>query len=323
MKELFEKFIEGHCTLEEEALVQEKLREPIPSAELLRFLKNHWHAIESTPSIDQTVLNRIHHSINLMEEKEHTHNQKRLNIFPAWSRIAAAVLVLFLVSAGGWYAINAGMFEKEAFYTVSSFGGRSSSLELPDGSQVWLNGESSVVYSSRYGTRNRLIRLEGEAFFKVETNKNAPFIVQANDIEVTALGTSFNVDVYTKEMPARVTLEEGSIQISHAGESMLLNPGEQAIISKNGIELSEVDAQLFTSWHTGNLIFKNEALSVIAERLGRIYSVDFTFETDDLRDFRYRGSVSFDNSILKALEMLQLSTGIRYEIHGNEILLKK
>ncbi len=322
MTELFKKFTDGSCTPEEEAFIQKKLNEPVPSEELLLFLKKHWHEIESAPSIDHSTLHRIHHSINLMEQ-ESANKKKRLTLFLSWSRYAAAVLFLFLISAGGWYAINAGMFQKEAFYTVSSLGGRSSSVELPDGSQVWLNGESSVVYSSRYGAGNRLIRLQGEAFFKVETNKKAPFIVQANDIEVRALGTSFNVDVYSKEKPARVTLEEGSIQITHAGESMLLKPGEQAIIGRNGIELSQVDAQLFTSWHTGNLVFKNETLKVITERLGRIYSVDFIFETADLQGFRYRGSVSFDNSILKALEMLQLSTGIRYEIQGNKILLKK
>ncbi len=327
MNELFTKYIQGRCNPAEKAEILDKLGSSAPSGDLLYSLKKHWHethGIEVDETVDfDSVLNKIHHSVNLLEEEEKKSHYTLLHRFYSWSRIAAAVVVILMASVGVWYSGHTGMFQKEVFYTVSSVRGQSSNVELPDGSQVWLNGESSIVYSSRYGFRNRNIDLDGEGFFEVAKKSGSPFVVKAGKVEVTALGTRFNVDAYSDNKPLKVTLEEGRVKVSHCDEDIEMEPGMQVIIAGDGMKLKKVDTQLFTSWHSGKLIFKDELLHSITHQLGKIYDVEFSFETDDLKNFRYRGSVSLDNSILKALEMLRFSTGIKYEIKGNEILLKK
>jgi transmembrane sensor len=327
MKEIFEKYIYGNCTSEEEKLIKEKLGVSATSGEILQLLKKHWYEVdqsnfETDANFDLT-LNRIHHTVNSLEEEERKSQFTLLHRFYSWSRIAAAVVIIFMASVGVWYSGYKGLFQKEVFYTVSCVRGQSSSVELPDGSQVWLNGASSIVYSSRYGYRNRHIELEGEGFFSVEKNAGAPFVVKSGDIEVTALGTRFNVDAFLDDKPVKVTLEEGRVNVFYRDESIEMEPGMQVVVDNNEMNLRQVDTQLFTSWHSGTLIFRDEVLHSIACQLGKIYDVEFVFETDELKSFRYRGAVSLDNSILKALEMLRFSTGIKYEIHGNKIMLKK
>ncbi|SFE83493.1 FecR family protein [Thermophagus xiamenensis] len=327
MSNLYKKYIEGKCNYEERQQVLKKLGAKVPPVELLSFLKRYWYQLEDyklEPSVDfEGILNRIHHTINLKESEDNKVSDSLLNRFFSLTRIAATVIVILMSSIGVWYAGKTGIFQKEVYYTVSSLRGQSSEVTLPDGSRVWLHGSSTIVYSSKYGIENRDLRLTGEGFFVVAKSKNLPFIVNVGDVKVKALGTSFNIDAYEDDRPIMVTLSTGRIIINRNEEEMELTPGMQAIIEKDKMVSQYVDTELYTSWHSGELVFKDERLINITYQLEKIYEVEFVFETPDLMNFRYRGSISLRNSILKTLEKLKFSTGIQYVISGNRIILKK
>jgi ferric-dicitrate binding protein FerR (iron transport regulator) len=327
MEQLFRKYIEGECSPNEEKQVLAKLRAKASTGELHQFLSKYWYELEGKQietGVDfDSVLDKIHHSINLNEAEEQKSKYTLLHRFYSWTRVAAVAIIILMASVGVWYSGYTGIFQKEFFYTVSSVHGQSSSIELPDGSRVWLNGGSSVVYSSKYGQKNRTIQLNGEGFFQVEKDKSAPFLVEAANVSVMALGTNFNVEAYETSEPVTITLEEGRVSVESADKKVEIEPGMQVVVRNSDMKVSHVDTRIFTSWHSGLLEFKDEKLSCITRQLAKIYDVEFVFETEDLKNFRYRGAVSLDKSILKALEMLRVSTGIKYEINRNQILLKK
>lgn len=333
MKDLLRKYIKGECPPEEKEQLLQDLRAKVPSVDLLHSLKKYWYELEDASRCNtkdddvdfEPVLNRIHHSVNLLEEEEHQHRHTFIYRFLSRVRVGAAILVVMLASAGVWYAGSSGMFQKEQFFTVASVRGQSSSIALPDGSKAWLNGESSLIYSSRYGADNRTIELDGEGFFRVAKNSGSPFIVKVRDVEITAIGTSFNVDAYEEDYPIKVTLETGRIDIKRKGheQDVELKPGMQARIDGENIDVSVVDTELYTSWHKGQIVFKNEKLKTITDQLEKLYDVEFIYKSDSLQNFRYRGTIRLDHSILKALDMLQISTGIEYDVAGNQVTLDK
>jgi ferric-dicitrate binding protein FerR (iron transport regulator) len=329
MNDLLEKYVKGTCTKEEFALVVEKLQSKNLSSEILHWMKQHWYDLETAPlKIDPSVdfdalLNKIHHDVNLQEAAQRRGRSLKLRSLYVWFQVAAALIVIAISSLGIWYAGTSGLFQDETFYTVASVRGQSSKVTLADGSEVWLNGESTVVYSSKFGHGNRDIQLMGEGFFNVKKNGSLPFVVQVGEARITALGTSFNVDAYHGVENLVVTLESGKVLLESDLESTEIVPGQQAVLRKGKVSMNDVDTELYTSWRNGKIVFKNETLWTITSQLEKMYDVKFVFKADTLKDFRYRGTLRLDNSILKALEMLKISTGIVFEVEGNMVVLKE
>ncbi|MFT3738801.1 MAG: DUF4974 domain-containing protein [Breznakibacter sp.] len=289
-------------------------------------MEHHWRDIHTdtrqTDNVDfETILHKIHHRINLNE------SQTKVNHRINWSFVGkvAAILAMPVLIASVWgtMAYFQSVANRQQF-AVSTPQGQQSQLTLSDGTQVWLNSESSLVYTGGYGKTNRGIKLIGEGFFKVARNKDLPFEVTANNITVTALGTSFNVDACLKHSKVKVTLVEGAISIQSSTDREILAPGQQLVVGDNGkMQIQQVDTELYTSWHQGILIFKNELLEDIITQLEKRYDITFVFKDEELKAFRYRGRLRLDYSILKTLEILRISTGINYRIEGRVIVLDK
>ncbi|MDG5801008.1 DUF4974 domain-containing protein [Marinilabiliaceae bacterium ANBcel2] len=327
MTNLLRKYLEGTCTFQEKEIVEKELKAGSPSNEVLDFLKRYWHDIDEKSSITDLdidfdkVLDRVHHSINLIDDRDSSQPLILRNLFFTYLKIAATILVLLMVSGGIWYAGFFGIFQEEKFYTLSSVRGQSSNLVLPDDTRVWLSGESSLNYSSKYGIDNRTIYLDGGGYFNVGVDSDVPFIVEVDGIEITALGTSFNIDFCRDEEIVSVTLETGRVRVQKGDSGVDLEPGDQANIHGNNIDVTVVDTELYTSWHQGRILFKNEPLEFITNYLETLYDVEFVYNSESLKDTRYRGAINIDQSILKVVEMLQISAGISYEVAGNKIIL--
>jgi ferric-dicitrate binding protein FerR (iron transport regulator) len=195
-----------------------------------------------------------------------------------WQVMAVAASVLLLILAGWWFWSGPSMVTFETAY------GERATVDLPDGSRVALNANSTLQFAENWDEReDRRVWLTGEAFFEVEKNRatGQKFQVITEDLTVEVLGTVFNVNSRHEE--TEVFLEEGSISLSLDGlqEEMLLQPGETIVYSEKSRQLPEkrmAEAQLHTSWTDGFLFFSETPLREVLEKVADIYGVRFQMQ---------------------------------------------
>ena len=134
-------------------------------------------------------------------------------------------------------------------------------MELADGTRVWLNAESRLRYPVAFTGKERKVEMEGEVYFEVAKNKEKPFIVTVNGVDIRVLGTSFNVSAYQEEVVA--TLVEGKVQLKKGNEQVILSPNQQAIWSDDEFRVKQVDARNYVLWKEG--IFLSICLAIRRE----------------------------------------------------------
>ncbi len=165
--------------------------------------------------------------------------------------------------------------------------GETFKLILCDGTEVWLNANSKLVYPTAFIERERTVFLEGEAYFKV-TKDTKPFIVKTDYLQTKVLGTEFNVKSYTAE-DSHVTLISGKVQVrSHENTRFVdLEPGKDAILLSNGqFEVKEVNSEAYTYWKDGYFYFDELTLADIMKSIGRWYNVNVIFRNKEAMTYR-------------------------------------
>ena len=156
--------------------------------------------------------------------------------------------------------------------------------------------------------------LEGDAYVKIAHNAQSPFVVRTAKQNVTVLGTSFDVTAYRDDKNVYTTLLNGSVRVDTKDRQQMLNPGEQSVFDGESIRVQEVNAQLYCSWIEDRFVFMSEDFEHVAKKLERWYNVKFVFGSEDLRVKRFSGSIPKYSELSKVLEMLGLTTNIRFEI---------
>ena len=244
----------------------------------------------------------------------------------------AAVLAFPIAMAIGWYLF--GESEKpvqlaEQLYEISSPKGHVSKVKLPDGTQVWINTNSSIVYdAATFNQNNREIQLKGEAYFEVTSSEEKPFIVVTPHANVKVTGTSFNVNAYPASPLFETVLAEGKIELqlkSGATESLIVEPNQQVIFNSinKKFDIQSVEAEMFTAWRNGEIIFKDATLADLIKELERIYDIQFHLKPASLGELRFRGMFSYNNNLIEALEKIKKSSNLDYYIENKEVWLKK
>lgn len=200
--------------------------------------------------------------------------------------------------------------------------GGENTVILADGTTVHLNAGSKLTYPVRFVGKRRLVALEGEAYFDVAEDENHPFVVQTHLGDVIVLGTAFNVNAYTNASVCYTTLVRGKVQFSAPNvEAITLLPGEQAVVSANGSEKHTVDLEEYVGWVEGLYVFNNRSLGEIMETFERWYDIQVYYETEDLRNITYSGSLKRYGTINSFLEALELTGDLTYKISGRNILI--
>lgn len=200
--------------------------------------------------------------------------------------------------------------------------GGENTVILADGTTVHLNAGSKLTYPVRFVGKRRLVALEGEAYFDVAEDENHPFVVQTHLGDVIVLGTAFNVNAYTNASVCYTTLVRGKVQFSAPNvEAITLLPGEQAVVSANGSEKRTVDLEEYVGWVEGLYVFNNRSLGEIMETFERWYDIQVYYETEDLRNITYSGSLKRYGTINSFLEALELTGDLTYKISGRNILI--
>ena len=199
--------------------------------------------------------------------------------------------------------------------------GGENTVILADGTTVHLNAGSKLTYPVRFAGKRRVVALEGEAYFDVVKDETRPFIVQTHLGEVTVLGTAFNINAYA-DASVYTTLVHGKVQFSSSSiGTIILSPGEQAVVSANGSEKRMVDLDEYVGWVDGRYVFNNRPLGEIMQTFERWYDIQVYYETPHLRDITYSGSLKRYGTINSFLDALELTGDLTYKISGRNILI--
>lgn len=195
-------------------------------------------------------------------------------------------------------------------------------MVLEDGSVVWLNSASSLEIPECFAAGERRVRLVGEAYFKVKKDSSRPFYVATERADVRVLGTEFNVSAYEEDRDAVMTLVNGAVRVdARGGESVVLEPGQQALTAGGKIEVQDVDVSYVTSWVNGKFSFDNSRLEDIARQVSRWYDVKISFDDDDLKDIRFSGAMLKFRPLSDLIEMIEATSFVRFSVKGENIII--
>lgn len=208
---------------------------------------------------------------------------------------------------------------------ISIPNGSSYKLVLADGSKIWLNAATRLRFPNRFTGKERKIELTGEAFVEVAKNREMPFIVSANGVDIKVLGTSFNVNTYSDNPSINTTtLLEGAVQVSKNGVATILKPGQQANVSKEGkIETnSNADTYAITSWVRNKFYFENMPLAEAIQILARWYDFKVVYETD-LKGKRVTAMMTRTNTANSIFSAIEESCEVDIEVAGKEVFIRR
>ncbi|SEL84748.1 FecR family protein [Aquimarina amphilecti] len=216
--------------------------------------------------------------------------------------------------------------EKLEYLEISIPKGRIFQLSLSDGTRIWMNADSKLKFPKNFiaTEKNRIVYLQGEAFFDVATNKRQPFLVKTNGMDVKVLGTQFNVSSYQEDTTIKATLVEGSVTINTGDELEVisLKPNDQAIYSKDNRMINKkiVNTVLFTSWMQKKMIIQNESFAEVIKRLERTYDVEIISTNQKLNNTRFTGEFDIEN-VKQILNVFSKTINFKYVIENKRIVI--
>lgn len=196
---------------------------------------------------------------------------------------------------------------------------------LPDGSEVWLNAESTIEFPSAFTAEERRVVLHGEAFFKVTQNEHCPFIVTTDRMDVHVLGTEFNFRNYEYAC-SHVSLVKGAVQVytKDAGQTVAatLKPGEGAWFDKKGeLQVGADDIYAVTQWMDGFFYFDNCPLTDVLQELGRWYNLGVIFKRPEVMQYKMHFSASRDGSIEEVVRNLNGLRKVKVVVEGVNLVV--
>jgi ferric-dicitrate binding protein FerR (iron transport regulator) len=315
-KDIFNRLFSGTAT-EEDLVTLDSILETGDIASFDEYCRQFWNgeSVELSDT-DKAIMKSVIMK-KIADNERRAASRKRLN-FIRWVGAAAAVLLLFFVLSP--VSIFNGRHEPDYFEVVVDRG-QKSTLTLPDGSKVWINSATIVSYSSDYNVKDRDVYLTGEAYFEVASGNVLPFTVHASDLQVTALGTKFNVKAYSEEDMVMTTLIEGKVSTEAGSISRILAPYQEAIYEKAAgtIAVSDVTDQLHAvPWIKNEILFDNDSLADIAVSLERMYNVNVIFADEKVKEYSYTGLIR-NNSLQNVLELIASTSPVDYRITSGTI----
>lgn len=201
--------------------------------------------------------------------------------------------------------------------TVSTPKGGQYTVILPDGTRVFLNAASTITYPSYFAGNERLIKLNGEAYFEVAKNKVMPFRVISNNQVVEVLGTHFNINAYTDEGSIKTTLLEGSVKVTSGTSSITIKPGQQAVVNNNTLTSKQVDLDEETAWKNGVFAFEDADLRSVMRQVSRWYDVDVVYD-DNLPGDKFYGEISRNSKLSEVFKILELNN-FKFTLKGKTV----
>jgi ferric-dicitrate binding protein FerR (iron transport regulator) len=259
----------------------------------------------------------------MIKIEEASRHENTVRLFPWFARATAAILIIL----GVIYVYNRPPSSADQLVMqtmVSSGDNDQKQVQLPDGTTVYLNKGSELLYPEIFDQNSRVVYLKGEAFFEVAHNKEQPFVVHAGISKTTVLGTSFNLRAYGKEDDIRLTVVSGKVAftLTDNREKVIVTPGNMAKLNRNSRQILEgknLDLN-FLSWKTHELKFDDCPLEELIMALGRHFDVNIRLENESTRNCRFTGD--FKNTELdNTLKIITRAIGSTYEQTGDAFVI--
>jgi ferric-dicitrate binding protein FerR (iron transport regulator) len=272
-----------------------------------------------------------------------------------WVKIAAILIPTIIITVLATKIISSEkpVYSETPFIFEVPYGSKAT-IELPDKSKVVLNAGSKIYCKEGFGKSHRNLKLVGEGYFTVAKNKDLPFIVNAGNLNVKALGTEFNVKAYPEDSNIQAVLIHGSIQINKDNSkenntSVVLKPKQSLIYNKKTdffqvnistkkdsstkveslsvtpspkliITKTEIDPTIFTTWKEGSWVIYQQELSDLATELERKYDVQVQFRNESLKKIKVTGTLP-NISLEQVLAAIRLISPIEFKINGKQVEL--
>lgn len=317
-KILIEKYLDGNASTAE-------------VRELCEWIKNNdsldrWimQAIERSDShLDEEVYERLYTRIKENIESREKKSHRRFSFVPIlrW----AAVVCLPIIAALAVYELGLDSKVDTLPLVVTAESGERAKVQLPDGTKVNINSASQISYPHDFNGEKRIVELDGEAYFEVTPDKERPFVVKAAGLEITVLGTAFDVCAYKDDNEVSVVLLTGKVDVALESDRYVMQPDEKLVYDRNTgtMQVGKVCSKEYVEWTDGNLRFENESLENIVKVLSRVYNVKIVFDSAFPEgQYFFTGSIG-SGGITNALDILSMTSSLHYEVRDSVIVLHK
>lgn len=304
---LLEKFRSGDMTSEELQDLK-SLMDTTSDQELRDILMSEWDKFDHYSPLPDEKVEKLYEKMNIKGGNVH---RNRVSLKNYWMQIAASILFII---AGSLTVLTymqnktiSSLAEQNVVIRSGDYG--KSLVTLPDGTIVYLNAKSSLTYSQDFGRESRNVALSGEVFFEVKKDMKKQFTVKTGYMDITVLGTKFNVYAYQDKDIVEMSLVEGSVNIATVlppYKNINVKPNEKVTYYKKTGELKHESTsnEAETAWMKKELVFRSEKLENVFSCLSRKFAVSFNVEDESLLDDIYTGTFEDENieSILKVLK---------------------
>ncbi|UYQ95488.1 FecR domain-containing protein [Chitinophaga horti] len=219
--------------------------------------------------------------------------------------------------ANGQLAYDAQHAGAVSMNTITIPRSRQFQLLLPDGTKIWLNSASTLRFPTAFTGSERSVEITGEAYFEVAADPQRPFLVNIGDTKIQVLGTSFNVNAYANEAAMHTTLLAGSVKVEHAGNSMLLKPGQQAKVTDNIKLINHADTDKVLAWKNGLFNFEGAGVQEVMNQLERWYDIEVVYEKG-IPNLHFFGEMSRNVKLADVLAGLE-GAGVHFKLDGRKL----
>lgn len=310
--DLIQKYFRGEASQQEKDLIAKWICSSEENYRAFQRIKNVWEV--EHPVFSETEVEAMMKA----EKKRLLEGRGSLSrtFFRLWSTTAAilviplAVGVVMLLGKKTEEGPNVNQTVSCAFGAVSNF-------MLPDGSEVYLNSGSTISFPAKFDDTARIVNLRGEGYFEVLSDKDHPFTVRTDGMDITATGTKFNVEAYPG-FASRVTLVSGVLNIEKGVSRYSLPQGHQLQCTADGVVSSfRTDTYKWTSWKDGIIAFRGDELSYVFERLVLIYNAKIIVEDAELNRYQIRATFT-DERLDEIMALLEKCAPIRCERQNSQ-----
>ncbi|WP_214161488.1 FecR family protein [Litoribacter ruber] len=209
--------------------------------------------------------------------------------------------------------------------------GKKSRLTLEDGTKVWVNSGSKLIYPVSFNDKERKLFVEGEAFFEVAKDEKRPFTVQSKNMDLRVLGTAFNISSYPDESTVSAVLVSGSVEIHTGkkaifkGKGHMLKPNDRAVFgpATGEVKIKPVDTEYYVAWKDGYIKLRNTNLKTISKRLEKFYNVKIELVDPSINEETFTGKLDLKQDLEEVLDILTATTSLKYSKNERRYLLMK